>query len=156
MTLSVRALAWGCVSAVILLGGVYALGLGLVTLRLDAGAASAAGGVQSAARHALISVVARDALLPHAALALLAWLALVRFAPRIDASWGALAASLPACSLLVFPIVGAFTFEAWSPGGASDVVATAALLSGSVGAALWLARRIVPALRPGAFGASRR
>ena len=156
MTLSVRALTWGCVSTAILLGGLYALGLGLVTLRLDAGAASAPGGVQSAALHALVSMVAREALLPHAALALLAWLVLARFAPGIDASWSALAASLPACALLTFPVVGVFTFRGWSPAGVGDVVATAALLSGSVAAALWLARRIVPPLRPGAFGAHRR
>ncbi len=156
MTLSVRTLAWGCVSAMILLGGVYALGLGLVTLHLAGGAASAPGGVQSAALQALVWTVAREALLPHAALALLLWLVLARFVPRIDASSWALAASLPACALLVFPIVGAFTFEAWSPSGVGDVVATAALLSGSVGAALWLARRIVPGLRPGAFGTLRR
>ena len=156
MTLSVRALAWGCVSAAILLGGLYVLGLGLVTLQLDTGAAGAPGGVQSAALHGLVWTVAREALLPHAALALLLWLVLARFAPRIDASGLALAASLPACALLVFPIVGAFTFRAWSPSGVGDVVATAALPSGSVGAALWLARRIVPGLRPGVFGTNRR
>jgi len=156
MTLSMRALAWGCVSAAILLGGLYALGVGFVTLRVHSAAAGAGGGIQSAALYALIAMVAREALLPHAALALASWLVLARFAPRVDASWWALAASLPACALLTFPIVGAFTFRGWSPTGAGDVVATAALLSGSVAAALWLGRRSVPALRPGAFGATRR
>jgi hypothetical protein len=156
MTLSVRTLVWACVSVVILLGGLYALGLGAVTLHPASSAASAPGSVQSAALQALIWTVAREAVLPNAALALLLWLVLVRFVPRIDASGWALAASLPACALLVFPIVGAFTFEAWSPSGVGDVAGTAGLLAASVGAALWLARRIVPGLRPGAFGTGRR
>jgi hypothetical protein len=156
MARGVRALAWAGVSGLLLLGGLYALGVGLLTLRLDSGAASASASVQRAALRALFETVAREALLPHAALALLGWLGLARLAPRIDASWGALAASLPACALLVFPIVGAFTFEAWSPAGAGDVAGTALLLSGSVGAALWLGRRLVPGLRPGSFGAVRR
>ena len=155
MTLSVRTLAWGCVSVAILLGGLYALGLGFVTLHQASSAASAPG-VQSAALRALLWTVAREAVLPNAALALLLWLVLVRFVPRIDASGWALAGSLPACALLVFPIVGAFTFEAWSPSGVGDVAGTAALLATSVGAALWLARRIVPGLRPGAFATRRR
>jgi hypothetical protein len=155
MTRTLRALAWACVSAAILLGGLYALGFGLVTLRLAAEGASAPGGnVQRAALHALVETLAREALLPHVALTLAAWLGLSRWLPRMDASWGSLAASLPACALLAFPIVGAFTFRAWSPGGVADVAGTAALLSGAVALALWLGRRLVPGLGPGRFGAS--
>jgi hypothetical protein len=154
MTRLLRALAWACVSAAILLGGLYALAFGLVTLRLAAGASGAPGAVQGPALNALAETLAREALLPHAALTLAGWLLLARWRPRLDASWGALAASLPACAVLAFPIVGVFTFEAWSPGGAGDVIGTAALLSGAVALALWLGRRIVPGLGPGRFGTS--
>jgi hypothetical protein len=148
MTRSVRAIAWAGAGALLLLGGLHALARGVVSLRLDAG-----DGVRSAALNALVSMVAREALLPHAAFALAAWLLLSRVAPRVDASWSALAASLVACALATFPLVGFFTFHGWSPRGPLDVLGTAALLSASVGAALWLARRLVPGLRPGAFGA---
>jgi hypothetical protein len=151
-----RVLAWGGAGATILLGGLYALGLGLVSLRLESSGAGAGSSVQGAALHALVSMVAREALLPHGAFTLAAWLALARLAPRVDASWTALAASLLACALVTFPLVGFFTFGGWSPRGPGDVVATAALLSASVSAALWLARRIVPGLRPGSFGPSLR
>jgi hypothetical protein len=154
MTRTLRALAWAGVSAAILLGGLYALTFGLVTLRVAAGASGAPGNVQRAALNALVETLAREALLPHAALTLAAWLLLSRWRPRMDASWGALAASLPACALLAFPIVGAVTFRAWSPAGAGDVAGTAALLSGAVALALWLGRRLVPGLGPGRFGAS--
>jgi len=155
MAQSVRALAWGVVTVAILLGGLYALALGFVTLRLAGGAGGASAGVQSAALHAVVFTVAREAVLPVAALALLVWLGLARVAPRVDASWRALALSLLGCALVAFPVVG-FTFEAWSPSGVGDVLGTAALLSGSVATALWLARRVTPGLRPGAFAASRR
>jgi hypothetical protein len=150
MPRTLRALAWAVVSTAVLLGGSYGLGLGLVTLRLDAGGTN----VERAALQGLVETVAREALLPHAALTLAAWLALARFLPRVDATWRSLATSLPACALLVFPIVGFFTFRAWSPGGAGDVIGTAALLSGAVSLALWLGRRLVPGLGPGRFGAS--
>jgi hypothetical protein len=155
MTRTWRALAWGCASAVILLAGLAALGHGLVTLRLAAGGESAPGNIRSAAVQAVVETLAREALLPHAALTLAGWLVLVWFAPRVDASRRALALSLPACALLAFPIVGAGTFHAWSPRGAGDVLGTAALLSGAVALALWLAR-LVPGLGPGSFGAARR
>jgi hypothetical protein len=155
MTRTWRALAWGGASAAILLGGLAALGHGLVTLRVSSGEGGAPGNVQSAALQAVVETVAREALLPHAALTLASWLALAWFAPRVDASRRALALSLPACALLVFPIVGAGTFHAWSPRGAGDVLGTAALLSGAVALALWLGR-LVPGLGPGSFGASRR
>jgi hypothetical protein len=112
--------------------------------------------MRGAALNALMETLAREALLPHAALTLAGWLLLARWRPRMDASWGSLAASLPACALLAFPVVGAFTFRAWSPGGAGDVAGTAALLSGAVALALWLGRRLVPGLGPGRFGASPR
>jgi hypothetical protein len=155
MTRIWRALAWAAVAVAILLGGLFALGFGLVTLRPGAGAPGSGGEVQRAALTALVETVAREALLPHVALTLVGWLVLARVAPRVDASRSALAASLPACALLVFPVVGAFTFEAWSPHGATDVLGTAALLSGGVALGLWLAR-LVPGLGPGVFGASRR
>lgn len=154
MTRFLRALAWACVSAAILLGGLYAFAFGLVTLRVAAGFSSASAGVQRAALHALVGTLAREALLPHAALTLAGWLLLARWRPRLDASWRSLAATLPACALLAFPAVGALTFRAWSPAGAGDVVGTAALLSGAVALALWLGRRLVPGLGPGRFGTS--
>lgn len=153
MTRFLRALAWACVSATILIGGLYALAFGLVTLRLAAGTPGRPGDMQRSALNALVETLAREALLPHAALTLAAFLLLARWRPRMDASWGALAASLPACALLAFPIV-AFTFRAWSPAGAGDVAGTAALLSGAVALALWLGRRLVPGLGPGRFGTS--
>jgi hypothetical protein len=131
-----------------------ALGFGLVSLRLEAGAGSPEG-VERAALGALVETLARQALLPHAALTLAAWCGLVRFAPRIDASWRALGASLLACALVAFPLVG-LAFEAWSPRGAGDVLGTAALLSATVCGALWLGRRLVPGLGPGSFGAAPR
>ena len=154
MTRILRALAWACASAAILLGGLYALAFGLVTLQLDAGASSAPGNMERPALNALVETLAREALLPHAALTLAAWLLLAHWRPRMDASWGSLAASLPACALLAFPVVGAFTFRAWSPGGVGDVAGTALLLSGAVALALWLGRRLVPGLGPGRFGTS--
>lgn len=153
MTRTLRALAWACVSAAILLGGLYALAFALVTLRLAAGAPGSPGDMQRAALNALIETLAREALLPHAALTLGGWLLLARWRPRMDASWSSLAASLPVCALLAFPVVG-LTFRAWSPAGPGDVVGTAALLSGAVALALWLGRRVVPGLGPGRFGAS--
>lgn len=141
-------------SALLLVAGVAALGFGLVSLRLGAGAGSA-DGVERAALLALVETLAREAVLPHAALTLAAWCMLVRFAPRIDASWRALGASLLACALVAFPLVG-LAFEAWSPRGAGDVLGTTALLSGGVCAGLWLGRRLVPGLGPGSFGAAPR
>jgi hypothetical protein len=134
--------------------GLAALGFGLVSLRLGAGAGSV-DGVERAALLALVETLAREALLPHAALTLAAWCVLVRFAPRIDASWRALGASLLACALLAFPLVG-LAFEAWSPRGAGDVLGTAGLLSVAVCTGLWLGRRLVPGLGPGSFGAAPR
>jgi hypothetical protein len=155
MTRTWRALAWGCASAGFLLGGLAALGHGLVTLRLAGNGDGAPANVRGAAVQAVIETLAREALLPHVALTLASWLVLVWFAPRVDASRRALALSLPACALLVFPIVGALTFEAWTPRGVGDVLGTAALLSGAVALALWLGR-LVPGLGPGRFGAARR
>jgi hypothetical protein len=155
MTRSLRALAWACAGAGVLVGGAFALGLGLVGLRLASGATAASPGLQQAALRALVGTVAREALLPHAALTLVGWLVLARLAPRVDASWRALAGSLLACAVLAFPVVGLFTFEAWSPTGPADVVGTASLLSGSVALALWLGRRAVPGLRPGSFAAAK-
>jgi hypothetical protein len=154
MTRTLRALAWACASTALLLGGLFALGFGLVTLRPEAGGAVPAAGanVQRAALQGLVETIAREALLPHAALTLAIWLVLARFRPHVDASWRALAQSLPACALLVFPVV-VLTFRAWSPRGAGDVIGTAALLSGAVSLALWLGRRLVPGLGPGRFGA---
>jgi hypothetical protein len=153
MTRFLRALAWAGASAAILLGGLYAFGYGLVSLRLSSESGNPGANVQHAALGALVETLAREALLPHAALTLAAWLVLARLRPRSDASWQALAASLLLCALLAFPIVSAFTFRAWSPSGAGDVLGTAALLSGSVALALWLGRRLVPGLGPGRFGA---
>jgi hypothetical protein len=155
MTRTWRALAWGGASALILLGGLAGLAHGLVGLRLAAGGESAPANVRGAAVQAVVETLAREALLPHAALTLASWLVLAWFAPRIDASRRALALSLSACALLVFPIVGAGTFEAWTPRGAGDVLGTAALLSGAVALALWLGR-LVPGLGPGSFGAAPR
>jgi hypothetical protein len=151
MTRFLRALAWASISAAILVGGLYALGFGLVTLRAAGGVASQPN-VQRAALAAVVTTLAREALLPHAALTFVAWLVLASRVPRVDASWRALAASLAACALLAFPIIGAFTFEAWTPGGAADVIGTAALLSAAVGLGLWLGRRLVPGLGLGCFG----
>jgi hypothetical protein len=156
MRLGLGMLAWACVSALLLVAGTYAFGLGLVSLRLDTGGAGAPEGMQRAALGALVETLAREALLPHAAFTLLGWCVLVRLEPRVDGSWRALGASLAGCALLAFPLVGGLGFEAWSPRGAGDVVATAALLSGAVGAALWLGRRLVPGLGPGRFGATPR
>jgi hypothetical protein len=155
MTRTWRALAWGCASAAILVGGLAALGHGLVTLRLAAGGEGTPASVRGAAVQAVVETLAREALLPHVALTLASWLVLAWFAPRVDASRRMLALSLPACALLVFPIVGAGTFAAWTPRGAGDVLGTAALLSGAVALALWLGR-LVPGLGPGSFGAVRR
>jgi hypothetical protein len=153
MVRGVRAFAWACASAAILLAGLWALVFGTAALG-PAGDAAGRDAVQRAALTALCGTLAREALLPQAALALAAWLALARLRPRADASWGALAASLFACALLAFAPVGAFTFQAWSPRGAGDVVATAALLSGAVALGLWLGRRLVPGLGPGCFEAA--
>lgn len=153
MTRILRALAWAGTSAAILLGGLYALGYGFVSLRLSAEGGGPGAKVQHAALAALVETLAREALLPHAALAFAAWLVLVRLRPRVDASWRALAASLLLCALIAFPPVGAFSFRAWSPSGVGDVLGTAALLSGAVALGLWLGRRLVPGLGPGRFGA---
>ena len=50
MTRSLRALAWACAGAGILVGGAFALGLGLVGLRLASGATAASPGLQQAAQ----------------------------------------------------------------------------------------------------------
>ena len=158
MTRTLRALAWACVSAAILLGGLYALGFGLVTLRLAAEGASAPGGnVQRAALHALVETLAREALLPHVALdargsgscsraGCRAW------TPRGGRSRRACRPARCSRSRSSAPSRSRPGLPAASPTWPARPRSSRARCA----LALWLGRRLVPGLGPGRFGASAR
>lgn len=151
MAFAWRALLWAGASSALLAAGLFVLGEALFAVQA-AGAGVAPGDVQRAAWRALGLAVARQALLPHLALALASWLALARALPRLEGSWRALAAGLSAVVALWFPAIGAFSFEAWRPRGPADVAGTWLLESAAVAFALLLAR-LLPQLGPGAFAA---
>jgi hypothetical protein len=142
------ALLWAAAAGALLAAGLLGVGAAIVALTADA----ALGDVQRAALRALYAALLRQALLPQAALALLLWLAAARLAPRLDRGWRPLAASLLAASALAFLPVGAVGFAIWTPAGPRDVAGTLLLMTASVATALLLPR-LLPPLRPGAFGA---
>jgi hypothetical protein len=134
-----RALLWAVTSAVLLLLGLFGLGLGV------------ARGLSSGVAGLVFRAIAQQALLPLWIAALASWLVLARVAPGVERSWGRLALGLAAIAALWFPLVGQYSFQIWQPTSARDYVLTWLLVSGGVAAALLLARRAFPALRPGAF-----
>lgn len=138
-----RALLWAAVSALLLVGGLLALGL-LVARSLSSGVAGL-----------FFRVILQQALLPLWLAALASWLVLAHVAPAVERSWGRIALGLAAVSALWFPPLGEYAFRVWQPTSARDYVATWLLVAGGVAAALWLARRVAPGLGPGAFARAR-
>jgi len=138
-----RALLWAAVSALLLVGGLLALGL-LVARGLSSGVAGL-----------FFRVILQQALLPLWLAALASWLVVAHVAPTAERSWGRLALGLALVAALWFPLVGEYAFRVWQPQSARDYFGTWLLVAGGVAAALWLARRIVPWLRPGVFAGAR-
>ncbi|HBZ69951.1 MAG TPA: hypothetical protein DEP35_09530 [Deltaproteobacteria bacterium] len=148
-----RALAWAGVSAALLVGGLYALGALLIAIG-NHRAGTSLGPMQIAALHAIFLAIVLEALFPHWILTVLTWLALVRFAPRLDRAWRSLVPGLAAVAALWFPVVGFLLYRVWKlwkPAGPADVAKTWLLMTGGVAAALLLPRRLAPPLAPGSF-----
>lgn len=139
MTRLAFALLWAATSALLLVAGLFGLGL-LVARGLSSGVAGL-----------FFRVIVQQALLPLWLAALASWLVLARVAPGLERSWGRLALGLCGVAALWFPLVGEYSFRIWQPTSARDYLGTWLLVSGGVAAALLLARRAFPALRPGAF-----
>ena len=139
MTWPVRAGVWAVLSAVLLFGGLLALG------------ALVARGLPREARTALASAIALQALAPLWAATLATWLVASRIAPGLDRSLARLALGVAVAAALWFPLVGGVLFSAWSPQGLGDWAGTCAILVGAVTAALFLPRWLVPGLHPGVF-----
>jgi hypothetical protein len=99
----------------------------------------------------LLRGVLLTALLPQMVLALGIWLCVARVAPSLESSWKGLLGGVPATAALAFVPVGLFGFAMWEPQSWMDVVNTWLLVSAGSSAALLLARRALPALRPGAM-----
>jgi hypothetical protein len=139
VTWAVRASVWAALSAVLLFGGLLALGA-LVARGLPRGV-----GLE------LARAIALQALGPLWAATLATWLAASRVAPALDRSLARLALGVAAIAALWFPPIGGFLFSVWSPRGPGDWVGTCAILVGAVTAALFLPRWLVRGLGPGVF-----
>lgn len=144
-----RALVWALASALLLGVGFALFGAALVAVNAVR-AGVELGSVQLAGWRALGTAIAGQALAPAWGLTLAGWLVLARIWPTLERSWRRLVPGLLGVSVLCFPLV-ARSFTMWTPTRLLDVVYTALLVSGSAAGALLLARRLIPALAPGAF-----
>jgi hypothetical protein len=145
-----RFLAWLTASSALLVGGFLGLVAGLVAI----GTIPVSGEpsrLQALVWRLLVESIVLQALLPHLLLTLAGWLALVRLAPSLERSWRGLLGGLPLLAVLLFPLVGEFSFQIWNPTSAADYVNTLLLTSGGVSLALLLPRRVIRRLRPGSF-----
>ena len=146
-----RAAIWWAAGAAFLALGFALLGGGMLGFEV-ARRGQSLGEVQLAAWVQLYRVILSQGLLPHLAVTLAAYFgAVFTAAPWLDGGWLRVAATLLLASAVGFPVVGTFTFGAWQPTSAWDVVATMALMGGGTTIALLVARRLVPGLPLGAF-----
>ena len=145
-----RALAWALLSGVVLVAGLVAIAAAFIAVGyLRTG--NFPGDLQWSAWFTVLRTVLAQALAPLWGATLVSWLALVRVAPRLDASWHTLAFGVVSVAALWFAPVGAWWFDAWTPTSGRDVLATLALCAGGVSAALLLPRFALRALAPGAL-----
>jgi hypothetical protein len=145
-----RVFAWATLSIVVLGAGFVSLVAALASVGyLRTG--NFPGELQRHAWFSVMTAVFMQALAPLWGATLLSWLALVRVAPRLDASWRTLALGIAGLAAVWFAPVGAYCFQIWTPGSARDVVGTLALCAGGVSAALLLPRAALRALAPGAL-----
>ena len=146
----VLGLLWSGVAAGLVLAfAVLAAGVALAGFAL---AGIELGDVQRTLWAAIAKAVGATALAPLGAFTLVAWWILAAARPGLDASWRSLALGVTGLAALGFPPVGAWSFTIWQAETALDYAGTWLAVAGGVSAALLLARRLVPALAPGAFG----
>ncbi|MBW2447275.1 MAG: hypothetical protein JRG83_15260 [Deltaproteobacteria bacterium] len=145
------ALLWSAVTTGLVVGFAAALaGLALAGLAI---AGIELGEVQRAVWLAIARSVATTALAPLGVFTLVAWWILTAVRPAFDATWRSILVGTFGLAALGFPPVGAGSFTIWKAETPFDYGATWLLVAGGVTAALVLARRVVPVLGPGAFGA---
>jgi hypothetical protein len=150
----IRLLGWLAASSALLVAGFLLLGVAAVASgTLRAGGELRA--MQGLVWRILFERIVIEALLPQLLLTFVSWLALVRLFPGLDRTWWGLAGGLAAVAALWFPVVGAFSFESWTPTSWVDYANTWLLTSTGVTASLLLPRRVVRPLRPGAFAPPR-
>lgn len=145
---TVRVLAWSLLSALLLVVGFGLLVAGIIAwgvLRTG----NFPGELQRHAWLSLATIVFEQALAPLWLGTLASWLAVLRIAPRLDASWRTLGLGTAVLAALWFAPVGAWCFDAWTPSSARDVAATLVLCAGGVSAALLLPRWAWRWLAPG-------
>jgi len=147
--LGLALLWWAAASALVFATAGAGVGLALVGFAL---AGVELGEVQRTLWIGLAEAVATTALAPLGAWTLGTWWLAAAVRAALDARWRSLAPGVAALAALGFPPVGAFCFTAWHARSALDYAATWLLLAGTVTGALLLARRMLPALAPGAFG----
>lgn len=145
-----RAGVWLVFSTGLLLAGFAAFGAtALVPSVMARG--TLPGDLQQQALGALYSALVTQALLPQLLLSGVTCLAVWRVIPALDASRLAHAAALSSAAALWFPVVGHYSFTAWSPTGPRDYLLTLLLVGGGAALALLVPRIVSPALGPGRF-----
>ena len=147
-----RAGVWLAVSTGLLLAG-FAVFAAAVLAPSVIARGELPGDIQQQALGAVYSALVTQALLPQLLLTGVTWLAVARVIPALDRSRLALASALFAVAALWFPLVGHYSFTAWSPTGPRDYAFTLLLVAGGAALALFLPRVVSPALRPGSFTA---
>lgn len=145
-----RILGWALAAAIALCIGFALLGGGRIALDAMRSGISP-GRVRIGFLWSLYAAIVSQALLPHLLLSLLAWLALARSFPALERTWRSLSTGITVTAAVCFPVIGSFSFTAWTPTSARDYLATLLLMTGGTSAALLLPRRLLRPLAPGAL-----
>jgi hypothetical protein len=111
-------------------------------------------------RHAAVQALGRavfvQAVAPHVLALAAIWPLLTLRWPALDASWGRIALGGAAVGFVVSPLLTHALFSVWNPITPLDALKTWAVLGAAAATCLLLARRAVPRLGPGAFGAGKK
>jgi hypothetical protein len=99
----------------------------------------------------LYTTIVSQALLPHLFLSLAVWLGIARCFPALERAWLPLLTGMAVTAAGCFPVIGSFSFTAWTPTSARDYLATLLLMTGGTWTALVLPRRLFGYLAPGVF-----
>ena len=140
----IRLGVWVVAAAAVLAIGFAVLGVTLIGLEISR-REEGVGDIQWLVWMELYRVVLMQALLPQLAATAVVHTVIARLAPALDATWPRTVGALALSAVIGFPVVWMWTFVAWNPTSARDVIATAALVGGAAAFALLLTRRIARA-----------